>query len=161
VTHGEQVERRVADFVDACRRRGVKATHQRMEILRELAGSTEHPDAETIHTRVRKRIPALSIDTVYRTLKLLEDQGVIARVGSMRDRTRFDPNMDRHHHFVCTACGRIGDFYSDALDRLPVPPEVSGMGSVDGVHVEWRGRCRMCQQTAKKPKKMKEMNHEP
>ena len=102
VTSSKQAEKRVADFVEVCRRQGVKATHQRTEILRELAGTQEHPDAETIYARVRQRIPAISLDTVYRTLRLLEEKGVIARVGSMRDRTRFDANTDRHHHFVCS-----------------------------------------------------------
>lgn len=146
----EQIEKRVAEFLDLCRRQGVKATHQRTEILRELAGSEEHPDAETILNRVRQRVPAISVDTVYRTLKLLEDKGVIARVGSMRDRARFDANTDRHHHFVCTECGMIGDFYSDAMDRLRVPREVSEMGSVEGVYVELRGICRKCKQKAMK-----------
>jgi len=150
MTDAEQVEKRVAEFVEVCRRLGIKATHQRTEILRELAGSAEHPDAEMIHARVRQRVPAISVDTVYRTLKLLEDKGVIARVGSMRDRARFDANMDRHHHFVCTECGMIGDFYSDALDQLPVPSEAAEMGSIDGVYVELRGRCRKCQLKAKK-----------
>ncbi len=147
LTH-EQVEKRVADFVEVCRRQGVKATHQRTEVLRELAESEEHPDAETVHARVRQRIPAISVDTVYRTLRLLEDKGVIARVGSVRDRARFDANMDRHHHFVCTACGLIGDFQSTALDRFSVPPEVREMGSVDRVYVELRGRCQQCQRKA-------------
>ncbi len=146
----EQVEKRVAEFLDICRRQGVKATHQRTEILRELAGSEEHPDAETILTRVRQRIPAISVDTIYRTLRLLEDKGVIARVGSMRDRARFDANTDRHHHFVCTACEMIGDFYSDAMDRVPVPREVSEMGSVEGIYVELRGICRKCKQNTTK-----------
>lgn len=144
----EQVEKRIARFLEICRRQGVKATHQRTEILRELASSEEHPDADTILVRVRQRIPAISVDTIYRTLRLLEDSGVIARVGFMRDRTRFDANTDRHHHFVCTECGMIGDFYSDAMDRLPVPRKVSEMGSVEGVHVELRGICRMCKQKA-------------
>ncbi len=142
--------RRVAEFVDACRRQGVKATHQRTEILRELAGTDEHPDAETVYQRVRRRIPAISLDTVYRTLKLLEERGVISRVGSTRDRARFDANTDRHHHFVCSECGMIGDFYSDALDRFPVPRQVAEMGSVEGVYVELRGRCRTCQTRAGK-----------
>jgi Fur family transcriptional regulator, peroxide stress response regulator len=146
----EQIEKRIAEFLELCRRQGVKATHQRTEVLRELAGSEEHPDAETILSRVRQRVPAISVDTVYRTLKLLEDKGVIARVGSMRDRARFDANTDRHHHFVCTECGMIGDFYSDAIDRLPVPREVSEMGSVEGVYVELRGICRKCKQKAMK-----------
>ena len=145
----EQVEKRVAEFLAICRRQGVKATHQRTEILRELAGSEEHPDAETILARVRQRIPAISVDTVYRTLRLLEDSGVIARVGSIRDRARFDANTDRHHHFVCTECGMIGDFYSDAMDRFPVPREVSEMGSVEGVYVELRGVCRTCKQKSR------------
>jgi Fur family peroxide stress response transcriptional regulator len=144
------IDERVAAFVESCRRQGVKATHQRTEILRELAGSEEHPDAETIHARVRKRIPAISLDTVYRTLKMLEDKGVIARVGSLRDRARFDANVDHHHHFVCTECGLIGDFYSEALDRFPVPSDVSRMGSVAGVYVEFRGRCLTCQRGGKK-----------
>ncbi len=156
MTQEEQVEKRVAAFLDICRRQGVKATHQRTEILRELAGSDEHPDAETILVRVRRRIPAISVDTVYRTLRLLEDKGVIARVGSMRERARFDANTDRHHHFVCTKCGMIGDFYSDAMDRLSAPREVAEMGVVEGVYVELRGVCRNCQPKAAKtrpPKK--------
>lgn len=149
MTRREQAEKRVAEFLENCRRQGIKATHQRTEILRELADSEEHPDAETILGRVRQRVPAISLDTVYRTLKLLEDKGVITRVGSMRDRARFDANTDRHHHFVCTKCGLIGDFYSDAMDRIPVPREVSEMGSIQGVYVELRGICRQC-----KPKAM-------
>ena len=147
----EQTEKRVAEFLEVCRRQGVKATHQRTEILRELAASEEHPDAETLLARVRQKIPAISVDTLYRTLRLLEDNGVIARVGSMRDRARFDANTDRHHHFVCTECGMIGDFYNDEMDRLPVPREVAEMGSVDGVYVELRVICRKCKQKATKP----------
>ncbi len=144
----KQVEQRVAAFAAACRRQGAKATHQRVEILRELAGSAEHPDAETIYTRVRRRIPAISLDTVYRTLRLLEAKDVIARVPSRRDRARFDANMDRHHHFVCEACGRIEDFYSTALDGFVPPPEVAALGRVDSVHVELRGRCRACRRAS-------------
>jgi Fur family transcriptional regulator, peroxide stress response regulator len=142
----EKVDKRIEEFLASCRRKGIKATHQRTEILRELAASEEHPDAETIHTRVRQRIPAISVDTIYRTLRLFEDSGVISRVGSIRDRTRFDANTDQHHHFVCTECGLISDFYSDDMDSLPVPKLVSEMGEVEGVYVELRGVCRQCKQ---------------
>ena len=141
----ELVEKRVNDFVEVCRRQGIKATHQRTEILRELARTEEHPDAETIYTRVRKRIPAISLDTVYRTLRLLEDKGVISRVGSMKDRARFDANSDRHHHFVCSECGLVRDFYSDELDHFTAPPEISSMGRVESLYIELRGLCRKCQ----------------
>jgi len=144
------VESRLEAFAVLCRKHGIVATHQRTEIYRELAGTTEHPSAEAIYKRVRARIPAISLDTVYRTLRLLESKGVISRAGFAEDRTRFDANTDRHHHFVCTECGLIGDFYSNALDRFSVPAEVSEIGSVDGVYVELRGRCRKCQQGAAK-----------
>jgi Fur family transcriptional regulator, peroxide stress response regulator len=146
----DEVSRRVERFVTACRQQGLKATHQRREILRELAETDEHPDVETVYTRVRRRIPAISLDTVYRTLRLLEEKGVIARVGSVIERARYDANMGRHHHFVCCACGMIGDFCSDVLDRFPVPRAVAAMGSVEGVYVELRGRCRKCEARAKK-----------
>ena len=123
-----QIEKRVEGFLAACRRQGIRVTHQRTEILRELAGTEEHPDAETLYMRVRRRIPAMSLDTIYRTLRMLEKKRVISRVGSVRDKTRFDANTDRHHHFVCCECGMIGDFYSDVLARFPAPREVAEMG---------------------------------
>jgi len=147
---GKVVECRLKAFSALCREHGIVATHQRTEVYRELARTAEHPSAEAIYKRVRARIPAISLDTVYRTLRLLEAKGVISRAGFEEGRTRFDANTDRHHHFVCTECGLIGDFYSDALDRFSIPPEVSEMGSVDGVYVELRGRCRKCQQGAAK-----------
>lgn len=151
-TDKKVAESRLEAFAVLCRKHGIVATHQRTEIYRELAGTTEHPSAEAIYKRVRARIPAISLDTVYRTLRLLESKGVISRAGFTGDRTRFDANTDRHHHFLCTDCGLIGDFYSAALDRFSVPPGVREIGCVDGVYVELRGRCRKCQQGAKKPK---------
>ena len=113
----KKLERRMRGFSEVCRSFGVKATHQRTEIYRELAQTKEHPDAETIYARVRKRIPAMSLDTVYRTLRLLEEKKIISRVGSLGERTRFDANTDRHHHFICKRCGYIGDFYNARIQR--------------------------------------------
>lgn len=141
----DEIERRLARFQEACRQQGLKVTHQRTEVFRELAKTEEHPGAETIYKRVRKRIPALSLDTVYRTLRTLEDQGVIGRVGSGHDRIRFDANTDKHHHFVCTRCGAVRDFYSDELSALQAPPQAADMGEVDDVYIELRGVCRRCQ----------------
>jgi Fe2+ or Zn2+ uptake regulation protein len=78
-----KTEARVAGFLAACREHGIKATHQRIEIVRELASTEDHPDAESIYERVQERIPTISLDTVYRTLRLLEDNDIISRVGSM------------------------------------------------------------------------------
>jgi len=94
---------------------------------------------------VRKRIPAISLDTVYRTLRLFEKKGLISRVGSLGERARFDADTDRHHHFVCTECGFIGDIYSDEWNAFRPPSDVRTMGTVNSIHVEVRGLCNACQ----------------
>jgi len=144
-TQAKGFEKRVKGFPGVCGRYGVKATHQRSEIYRELVGTNEHPDAETIYTRVRKRIPSISLDTVYRTLRLLEKKGLISRVGFLGEKTRFDANTDRHHHFVCTGCGFIGDIYNEEWNDVRVPSDVRTMGKVNSIHVEVRGLCKACQ----------------
>jgi Fur family peroxide stress response transcriptional regulator len=139
-TGGEEV----ATFEELCRRAGIRHTPQRGEIYRVVASTEEHPDAETVYERVRKRIPSLSLDTVYRTLHLFEDHGLVTRVSYPGDRARFDANSDHHHHFVCTECGLISDFYSAELDRFSPPKEVSDVGEVTAVRVELRGVCKAC-----------------
>jgi Fur family peroxide stress response transcriptional regulator len=146
----EQIERLIASFTEFCRQKGIKATHQRTEIYRELLGTDEHPNAETIYARVRQRIPAISLDTVYRTLRLFVEQGIISRVSAAGESMRFDGNTDRHHHFICTECGLVRDFYSDEFNRLAAPDNVTTLGAVNSVHVEIRGVCNSCQEKSEK-----------
>ena len=142
--HEEQMER----LKEGLKRAGVKLTHQRMEIFREVAASAAHPDAETIFRGVRERVPAVSLDTVYRTLWLLVDLGLITTLGPPQDRVRFDPNMKPHHHFVCTVCGSTQDFYCEEFDRLQVPAQMAGLGMVRATPVEAKGLCPRCMETA-------------
>ncbi len=135
----------MSSFAELCRRGGIRATHQRMEVFRDVAGTEEHPDVESIYRRVRRRVPEISLDTVYRTLRLFEEKGLVSRVSYPGDRARFDGNTDHHHHFICTRCGKVRDFYSDELDGFRPPSTVSALGKVATVHVELRGLCRGCQ----------------
>jgi len=146
----EQIERRIAGFVRACRQAGMKVTHQRTEVFREVAGTDEHPDAETVFERVRRRIPALSLDTVYRTLATLERLGLIRRVDVVGDRARYDANTGPHHHFVCTVCGRIRDFTDESLDNLAPPKLLRAWGQIKSVQVQVRGICRQCKVKTKR-----------
>ena len=134
-------ERRFERLLGAARKAGIPLTHQRLEILRELAGTEEHPDAKTLHRAVQRRVPTVSLDTVYRTLWKMNDLGLVETLGHERDGMRFDANTDRHHHFVCTACGLVRDFESEALDGLRIPEEVRRLGSVVEARVEVRGLC--------------------
>jgi len=131
-------------FGATCRQQGLKATHQRVEIFRELAASDEHPDAETVYQRVRKRVTGISHDTVYRTLATLQTEGLIRRTEVLGGPARYDANTKRHHHFLCTSCGLVKDFYSEALDDLPIPKSVKAFGRIEATQVQVRGVCVAC-----------------
>ena len=133
-----------------CRGLGFKLTHQRLEILRELAIAKDHPSAEDVYKRVKPKIPPISFDTVYRTLALFERSGVIARVHHLDDRARYDPNTSKHHHMVCIKCKKIQDFSWPALDGMEVPGETEGWGEIQGKYLELRGICRECLSHEKK-----------
>ncbi len=139
-----EVERRVERFKEAARQAGVKLTHQRLEIFREVAASLEHPSAEAVLKALKPRMPTVSLDTVYRTLWLLHDLGLVSTLGPRRESVRFDANLERHHHYVCVRCGLARDFESEDLDLLRVPESVKELGSIVGTHVEVRGVCSRC-----------------
>ena len=139
-----EIERRLEQFKTVSREAGVKLTHQRLEIFREIASSLEHPDAETVFRAVQARMPTVSLDTVYRTLWMLKDLGLITTLGPRRESVRFDANIEHHHHYVCVRCGLARDFESAVLDTLRIPDAVKGLGSVVATHVEVRGLCESC-----------------
>lgn len=146
VTHPSkrEIAQRMARFETVCRDAGVRLTHQRLEVFREMAQSGDHPNAEMVYQRVRERMPTVSLDTVYRTLWLLNDHGLITTLGPSRERTRFDANLTRHHHFVCVRCGSTRDFHSEELDDLKLPSSARAFGRIETTLVEVRGVCREC-----------------
>jgi Fur family transcriptional regulator, peroxide stress response regulator len=143
-TGRKELEQRMGHFEKVCRDTGIKMTHQRMEIFREIAQTDDHPDVDRIFQRIKDRLPTLSLDTVYRTLWLLNDLGLVKTLGSSREATRFDANLDKHHHFVCRHCGFTRDFVSRDLDNLTLPESLGSLGEVEGTHIEVRGVCREC-----------------
>ncbi|HNT33669.1 MAG TPA: transcriptional repressor [bacterium] len=140
----DEVKDRMRHLEECLRERGIKVTHQRLEIFREVAQSGGHPDVERIYRGVRKRVPTVSLDTVYRTLLLLLDLGLLTTLGPPRDRARFDANMKTHHHFVCSKCGVTQDFYHEAFNQLKIPDRVQEWGRMERTQVEIKGTCEKC-----------------
>lgn len=136
------IEERLEHLTEVCRAAGMRVTHQRLEIFREVAKTSEHPDADTIFQRVRERLSTVSHDTVYRTLASLEDMGLISRVDPIRGGARYDANCDKHHHFVCTHCGSISDIYLQY--EPPLPEGIENLGDVKSLHLQVRGVCQNC-----------------
>jgi Fur family transcriptional regulator, peroxide stress response regulator len=146
-----KVKQCMAHFEEVCRNSDIKRTHQRMEIFREVAQTGDHPDAEKVYQGVRKRMPTVSLDTVYRTLWMLKDLGLIRTLGLAREKTRFDANLSQHHHFVCQCCGLTQDLYCETYDKLTPPESVKALGRVETTHVEVRGVCRACTRKLESP----------
>jgi Fur family peroxide stress response transcriptional regulator len=148
----DEVERRVLSLSQALRDEGLRLTHQRLEVVREIAQTDQHPDVESVYRGVRARVPTISLDTVYRTLATLADLGLVTRVAATLGPTRYDANVAHHHHFVCTRCGLIRDVVDEQLDAVMAPHSASAFGTVESVEVQLRGVCIKCQR--------KERDHE-
>ena len=140
------LRKKIKTFEQVCRDSGIKLTHQRMEIFREIAASTAHPSAEEIHKRLKSKLPMISLDTVYRTLAAFEKFCVIRRVHVLDDRGRFDTNLTPHHHLVCMKCKAIQDFYWPTFDEIQLPFETKKWGQVNSKQVELRGICDNCRE---------------
>ena len=117
----EELEKRLARFEKSCREHGLRVTQQRREIFRTVAQSCAHPSAERVFMAVRKQLPNVSLDTVYRTLSSLEDMDLLTRVG-LSSKARFDGDLRPHSHFVCTRCGEVYDIFPQPGEAaLPLP----------------------------------------
>ncbi len=131
-------------FEQACKDAGLRLTHQRLEIFRELAAASDHPSAETLHQRLRKSIPTLSLDTVYRTLATFAEYGLIGKIDTVESQARFEATGCRHHHLICRKCGSIADFQWPSIDTAPLPEEIGAWGRIDIKNVVAHGVCKKC-----------------
>jgi len=100
-----------------------------------------HPTAETIYQTVATDMPSISLKTVYQTLNDLTDMGEIRRLDLGSTATRFDPNLEDHHHLVCDCCGVMIDTYLDA-SRIELG-ELEGFRPT-GTSVFVSGLCEAC-----------------
>jgi Fur family peroxide stress response transcriptional regulator len=139
----ERIREREERFAAALRADGLRITHQRLEVIRELACTTHHPDADEVFRAVRQRVPTISLDTVYRTLNALVAHGLVERIEAA-GAARFDPDGSAHHHFVCMQCGHIIDIDVAAIGAVPVPERMSSIGEVTLVRLEMKGICAEC-----------------
>src|SRR5437879_5836657 len=94
--------------IDALRDRGLRLTRPRRIILDVVRATDAHPTAAFVYRRVRRRLPRVSLATVYRNLRVLAAEGFLAERADAAG-LRFDGNAEPHDHFTCLACGRIHD----------------------------------------------------
>jgi len=122
----------------------IRITHQREIILAELKSLKTHPTADELFELVRKRLPRLSLATVYRNLEWLCQQGIVQKIEVGGRQKRFDGTVELHYHIRCINCGRVDD-----ADMLPVEnlehdlSKKSGY-TIRGHHLEFWGTCPAC-----------------
>ncbi len=99
---------------------GLKMTGQRRTILRVLSESTDHPSVEMVYERAREADSSISIATVYRTLNLLDDLNLVQRHDFNEPHSRFEVNMEHHHHLVDLESGEVIEFQNEEIEHLKV-----------------------------------------
>ncbi len=132
-------------FIEQLRKCQLRATNQRLAIMRTLMASRSHPSAEDIYQQLKHKHPTLSLSTVYKTLQVMAKIGALLTIETTSGGQRFDGQLRPHHHAVCTRCGEIYDVNFSAclvdLDKRDVLPGFS----VQSIKVTFTGTCKMCE----------------
>ncbi len=119
-----------------------KMTPQRLAIIEYLKNNKEHPSALDVFRAISKKFPTISFATVYNTLEMLKNKGMVLELNIDPERKRYDPDVSPHHHLKCTKCGKVLDISMD----LPVDTaqlEKRGF-SIDRIQVDIYGKCPPC-----------------
>ncbi len=132
------------------RESGLKVTPQRFAVLEHISATCDHPTADEIFNAINKQFPRASRATVYNTVMALAQTGMITALCLDDGITRYDANLEAHHHFVCHSCRKI---YDVASSEVHGKLEALTLHQVEAYEVILRGRCQRCQE--KQAKKLK------
>jgi Fe2+ or Zn2+ uptake regulation protein len=133
-----------AELAELLREGGLRATSQRVVMHRLLRDHNRHLSAEELLSEASERLPGVSLPTVYATLELFEDLGIVRRVNGGGGTVRWDTRADAHHHMICRSCGRIEDM-DTPLDLERARRSAAGAGfHPDRAEVVVSGLCADC-----------------
>ncbi len=133
------------NLVEKLREAKIKVTPQRILILKIMSNYRgKHVTAEEIYNKIKSDIPSISISTVYRTLKQLEEKGIVSSlaVPSAYGLTLFDSNFEEHHHFICKHCGKIQDIPKQDIS-VNIHKKAKWRG--ENISVIIKGLCEGCE----------------
>jgi Fur family peroxide stress response transcriptional regulator len=132
-------------FRDICAEHGIAVTHQRQVLFEVMQGMHGHPSPEEIFARVKKKIPAVSLATVYKNIHLFVESGVLREVSLHHGTRRVEMNREEHHHIVCSKCKTITDIDEKELGLLAKRKRLPGGFLVERYSVDVIGLCAKCQ----------------
>jgi Fe2+ or Zn2+ uptake regulation protein len=128
----------------------LRMTHQRELILEELGNCHNHPTADALYERIKKKLPRISLATVYRNLEILSEAGMIRKLEISGRQKRFDKEIEQHDHIFCVQCRRVDDIKFDQRRLITLKEEESQGYKISGCRVEFFGVCPKCQAKNKK-----------
>lgn len=123
----------------------LRMTAQRQVILEELQKLKSHPTAAELCQIVRRRLPRISLGTVYRNLEILSRTGIIQRLDIAGVEMRFDGDTSNHYHVRCKSCGAVADLEMTLVSNLEAEAEALSDFKITGHRVEFEGLCPNCQ----------------
>jgi Fur family ferric uptake transcriptional regulator len=104
---------------EACAARGMRMTDQRRVIAQVVEAASDHPDVEELHRRAAARDPRISLSTVYRTVNLFEEAGLVTKHDFKDGRARFEPIPDEHHdHLIDIRSGKVIEFRNEEIEAI-------------------------------------------
>ena len=110
----------MTDLERQCIDAGLKMTGQRRLILQVLTDSSDHPSVEDVYQRAKNQDPSISIATVYRTLHLLDEMNLVQRHDFNENYSRFEVNLEHHHHLIDLETGKVIEFQNEGLEDMKV-----------------------------------------
>ena len=109
----------MADIIERCEARGLRMTDQRRVVARVIGAAEDHPDVEELYARATKEDPRISLATVYRTVKLLQETGILDKLEFGDGRARYeDADRDHHDHLIDVHSGRVIEFVDPEIEAL-------------------------------------------
>ncbi|MEW6659959.1 MAG: transcriptional repressor [Thermodesulfobacteriota bacterium] len=132
--------------LEKLRTRRLAVTPQRLAVLAALQTLTDHPTAERIYQEVRRQIPAISFNTVYKTLEVFCQKGLVTKVNPLHEIARYDKTTEEHGHLICRVCHRIIDLAWNPPPLTSLSPETLHGFLPEQQRLTVWGLCRSCQE---------------
>jgi Fur family peroxide stress response transcriptional regulator len=120
-------------------------TPQRLAVLADLESRRDHPTAEQIYQEVQRQMPAISFNTVYKTLEVFCQKGLVIKVNPLHEVARYDIDTKHHAHLICRNCHAIVDLTEEAVPAPTLPEEARGGFKVEQHSLIFWGLCPRCQ----------------
>jgi Fur family peroxide stress response transcriptional regulator len=131
------------NLIQKLRSHGIAVTPQRLAVLSVLENRRDHPSAEKLFQEVRRQLPAISFNTVYKTLEVLHRKGLVLKVNPLHETARYDGFTGPHAHLICRECHKIMDVDWEGHQTFP-PEALQGFLVEHQTFTLW-GLCPECQ----------------